>query len=207
MKNKKALGWGELILGTLLILLGIYSFLHPTTALTGAAVVYGIFALVSGVLDIVYYAKLERRTGFGPVFSLVGGILSVAAGPPGPRAPRRGTPRPPPGPPAGGRGRRPAASQRGKRRVDAGAFLPPLVYRPLCGQVGPPAFSADVCRHRLLLLYAGGQLHRLAFRRPDDCKSSGFPDLLRLCDWRLFAPLRAGQPGVRLYTLRSPSLR
>lgn len=80
MKNKKALGWGELILGTLLILLGIYSFLHPTTALTGAAVVYGIFALVSGVLDIVYYAKLERRTGFGPVFSLVGGILSVAAG-------------------------------------------------------------------------------------------------------------------------------
>ena len=80
MKNKKALGWGELILGTLLILLGIYSFLHPTTALTGAAVVYGIFALVTGVLDIVYYAKLERRTGFGPVFSLVGGILSVAAG-------------------------------------------------------------------------------------------------------------------------------
>ena len=80
MKNKKALGWGELILGTLLILLGIYSFLHPTTALTGAAVLYGIFALVSGVLDIVYYAKLERRTGFGPVFSLVGGILSVAAG-------------------------------------------------------------------------------------------------------------------------------
>ena len=71
MKNKKALGWGELILGTLLILLGIYSFLHPTTALTGAAVVCGIFALVSGVLDIVYYAKLERRTGFGPVLSLI----------------------------------------------------------------------------------------------------------------------------------------
>lgn len=182
MKNKKALGWGELILGTLLILLGIYSFLHPTTALTGAAVLYGIFALVSGVLDIVYYAKLERRTGFGPVFSLVGGILSVAAG------------------------------LLLLLNVASGVwmlalFFPPLVYRPLCGQVGPPAFSADVCRHRLLLLYAGGQLHRLAFRRPDDCKSSGFPDLLRLCDWRLFAPLRAGQPDVRLYTLRSPSLR
>ncbi len=80
MRNRKLLGWGELILGVLLILLGIYTFANPATAVTGVTVIYGVFALVTGILDIVYYVKLEQRTGFGPVFSLVGGILSIIAG-------------------------------------------------------------------------------------------------------------------------------
>lgn len=80
MKNRKVLGWGELILGILLILMGIYTFIKPSAAMTGVTVVYGVFAFVTGIMDIVYYVKLEQRTGFGPVFSLIGGILSIIAG-------------------------------------------------------------------------------------------------------------------------------
>lgn len=80
MKNRTALGWGELILGILLIVLGIYTFVNPSSAMTGVTVLYGILAIVTGVIDIVFYAKLEQRTGFGPALSLVSGILSVIAG-------------------------------------------------------------------------------------------------------------------------------
>lgn len=80
MKNQKALGWGELIVGILFIVLGIYTFINPYTVLKGSTIVYGIFSLVTGIMDIVYYVKLEQRTGFAPVLSLVGGIISIIAG-------------------------------------------------------------------------------------------------------------------------------
>lgn len=80
MRSKKTLGWGELILGILLIALGIYSFARPAAALTGVTFLYGILALITGVIDIVFYVKLEQRTGFGPGLSLASGILSVIAG-------------------------------------------------------------------------------------------------------------------------------
>ncbi len=80
MKNKRAVGWIELILGILLIILAIYSFISPATALTGFTLLYGILALITGVVDIVFYVQLERHTGFGPVLSLVSGILSILAG-------------------------------------------------------------------------------------------------------------------------------
>ena len=38
IRNRKLLGIGELILGILLILLGIFTFIRPTAAMTGAAV-------------------------------------------------------------------------------------------------------------------------------------------------------------------------
>jgi len=77
MKKGRALGIVELILGILLILLGLFTFLHPSSVLGGIAAVYGAIALITGIADIVFYAKMERRTGFGPV---VTGILSVIAG-------------------------------------------------------------------------------------------------------------------------------
>ncbi|HJA93064.1 MAG TPA: DUF308 domain-containing protein [Candidatus Eisenbergiella merdipullorum] len=79
MRNRKAFGWAELILGILLCILGIYTFIHPSVGVTGATLLYGIVALVSGIIDIVFYIKLEQRTGFGPALSLVGGILSIIA--------------------------------------------------------------------------------------------------------------------------------
>ena len=80
MRNRKVVGCIELILGILLILLGIYSFVNPISMMAGVTVIYGVFALVTGAADIIYYIRLERRTRFAPVFSLVGGILSVLMG-------------------------------------------------------------------------------------------------------------------------------
>ena len=80
MKNKTAIGWGELILGVLLIILGIYTFINPSAAMTGVTLVYGILALITGIVDIIFYVKLEQRTGFAPALSLVCGILSIIAG-------------------------------------------------------------------------------------------------------------------------------
>lgn len=80
MKRKHGFGWGALIVGILLILLGIYTLVRPERMLTGAVIVYGVIAIVLGVEDIVVYARLARFTGFGPMLSLISGILSVMCG-------------------------------------------------------------------------------------------------------------------------------
>ncbi len=80
MKNRSALGWGELIVGIALIILGAVTFVRPSGALTGIVFVYGILAIVTGISDIVLYVQMEKRTGFGPSLSLVTGILSILAG-------------------------------------------------------------------------------------------------------------------------------
>lgn len=80
MRGRSGFGWLELVIGILLILLGIFTLVNPSLALTGLVVVFGIVALVMGIADIVLYVRVERYTGFGPVVSLVSGILSVMSG-------------------------------------------------------------------------------------------------------------------------------
>ena len=80
MKKRSAFGWSELIIGIVLLLLGIFTFMRPYKALTGIVFVYGILAVITGIADILFYVKVEQRTGFGPAVSLVTGILSLLAG-------------------------------------------------------------------------------------------------------------------------------
>ncbi len=80
MKRRSMLGWGELIVGILLVVFGIYTFVRPSSALTGIVFLYGILAIVTGIMDIAFYVKVEKHTGFGPAVSLVTGILSLIAG-------------------------------------------------------------------------------------------------------------------------------
>lgn len=81
MKRQRSyFGWMELVIGILLVALGIFTFLRPGSALTGAVIFYGILATVTGIADIVFYIRMERYTGFGPAVSLVSGILSVMSG-------------------------------------------------------------------------------------------------------------------------------
>ena len=70
-------GWTELVLGILLTGMGIYSIARPGTALVGVVLVYGLMALATGIADVVFFARIERHTGFGPTLSLVSGVLSV----------------------------------------------------------------------------------------------------------------------------------
>ena len=80
MRRRSRYGWLELIEGILLILLGIYTLVNPGNMIRGVTFVYGILAVITGISDIVFYAKTERYIGFGPTVALVSGILSILAG-------------------------------------------------------------------------------------------------------------------------------
>lgn len=80
MKKYSGFVWMELIVGVLLILLGVYTFLRPGSLLTGIVAVYGLIALITGVHDILSYIRLEKYTGFAPLMSLISGIFSVMCG-------------------------------------------------------------------------------------------------------------------------------
>lgn len=80
MKRRSEFGWTELVVGILLILLGIFTFIRPSSMLTGIVVIYGIIAVITGIEDIMTYVKVEKYTGFGPTISLISGILSVMCG-------------------------------------------------------------------------------------------------------------------------------
>lgn len=71
MRRRSGFGWLELIIGILLIVLGIWTFVDPRNALTGMVFIYGIAAIITGVSDIILYVQSERYTGFGPVISLI----------------------------------------------------------------------------------------------------------------------------------------
>lgn len=80
MRRRSGFGWLEMVIGILLIVLGVFTFANPGFALTGLVALFGVIAIVMGVADIVLYVRVERFTGFGPVVSLISGILSVMSG-------------------------------------------------------------------------------------------------------------------------------
>lgn len=80
MRRRSGFGWLELAIGIILIALGVLAFAKPDLALTSLVFAYGVAAVVMGVADIILYIEVERYTGFGPVLSLIAGILSVMSG-------------------------------------------------------------------------------------------------------------------------------
>lgn len=80
MRKHTPFGWSELLTGILFVLLGIFTFIRPGSALTGLVFLYGILATLTGFADIVFYVKMESHMGVGPTISLVSGILSLLAG-------------------------------------------------------------------------------------------------------------------------------
>ena len=80
MRRRSGFGWLELLIGILLVVLGALALARPDLALSGLVFAYGIAAIAMGIADIVLYIQVEHYTGFGPVISLVSGILSVMSG-------------------------------------------------------------------------------------------------------------------------------
>lgn len=80
MRRRSGFGWLELLVGVLLILLGIYTIINPGHALVGMVFCYGMIATIMGISDILFYIRIERYTGFGPVLSMISGILSIMTG-------------------------------------------------------------------------------------------------------------------------------
>ena len=65
MKRQSDIGWFELIMGLILIILGIVIMRQPVGVLTWIVILCGVIAVISGIGDIVLYVKMERFTGFG----------------------------------------------------------------------------------------------------------------------------------------------
>lgn len=80
MKNFSKFNIIEYIEGLILLVLGVLTFVKPRLMLTGIVFIYGVIAIIMGVVDIVVYIKIEKFTGLGPIISLVSGILSVMCG-------------------------------------------------------------------------------------------------------------------------------
>ncbi len=80
MKNRTGFEWFEFVLGVIMIYLGIRSFLRPNSTLTCMVILYAIAAIITGICDIVFYVKAAQYTGFGPIVSLVSGVVSMMTG-------------------------------------------------------------------------------------------------------------------------------
>lgn len=75
----RALWWVVLLRGVLAIVFGILALVAPAAALTGIAIVYGVYALLDGVSVITYAVEARsRETAWG--WLLVQGVISVLAG-------------------------------------------------------------------------------------------------------------------------------
>ncbi len=80
MKRHTGYGWLELIEGILLMILGVLSIASPSGILRWFTFFYGVMATVTGITDIIFYAKTERYIGFAPCVALITGVLSVITG-------------------------------------------------------------------------------------------------------------------------------
>ena len=125
MRRRSRYGWLELIEGILLILLGIYTLCNPGGMLRGITFAYGFLAVITGISDIVFYAKTERYIGFGPTIALVNF-----------KSPCRTN----------------ASDVPKCRRADYDPASPNLVHRSFCFQIDPHP-SGPSGRKILLLLY------------------------------------------------------
>ena len=70
MKRQSDIGWFELVMGLILIILGIVIMRQPVGVLTWIVILCGLIAVISGIGDIVLYVKMERFTGFGRTRSI-----------------------------------------------------------------------------------------------------------------------------------------
>ena len=80
MRRRSGYGLFELIIGIMLVVLGIFTFIRPGSTLTGIVILYGLVAVITGISDLIFYVRTERYTGFGPAVSLISGIFSIMAG-------------------------------------------------------------------------------------------------------------------------------
>lgn len=57
MRRRSGYGWFELIIGILLVILGVFTFIRPENTLTAIVIVYGLIAVITGISDIIFYVK------------------------------------------------------------------------------------------------------------------------------------------------------
>lgn len=78
--KKAKFGWANLIIGLLLIILGFVSVLQPESNLISLALLFGVVAIVKGVLDIFEAQEYKQLTGSKVTGLTFLGILDVILG-------------------------------------------------------------------------------------------------------------------------------
>ena len=53
MRRRSGYGWFELIIGILLVILGVFTFIRPENTLTAIVIVYGLIAVITGISYIL----------------------------------------------------------------------------------------------------------------------------------------------------------
>lgn len=80
MKRRHAIGWLDLFTGLLFLALGIVILCSPQLAVSGVVTLLGVAALLSGLSDLVFYARASRLGGYASSALLAAGILSALVG-------------------------------------------------------------------------------------------------------------------------------
>lgn len=80
MKHHMRYEIADILVGILMILLGIFTFIRPDGVMTGFIRLYAVIAIFTGICDIIFFVKSERYTGFLPLLALITGSLSVMCG-------------------------------------------------------------------------------------------------------------------------------
>jgi uncharacterized membrane protein HdeD (DUF308 family) len=80
MKEKRVIGWLELIIGVIFLISAFVSFVNPTSALKTFVILFGITAIMKGIGSIVGYFRIKHLSGMGIVLALVTGVLDILIG-------------------------------------------------------------------------------------------------------------------------------
>lgn len=80
MPRRSNFGWFDLMLGILLTVLGLFTIANPSAAFSWLLAGYSIVAIITGIVDILFYCRMRKFAGVSHMFSLATGIISIAAG-------------------------------------------------------------------------------------------------------------------------------
>lgn len=78
--KRSTLGWVEILLGVLMVILGVYTMLNPAESIAAIVIAYAIIAIFSGIVDFIAYYRIQKRGGFGVAMLILSGILNVLVG-------------------------------------------------------------------------------------------------------------------------------
>lgn len=79
-KKKHRVDWGSLLLGILLIITSLIAFKNPASSLLTIVVIFAVFAIVKGILEICIRNRMKNLTGFKIYVPIIVGILDIVVG-------------------------------------------------------------------------------------------------------------------------------
>lgn len=80
MEEKRKINWGSMIIGILFILVSLISFQDPAGNLLAVVVVFAIFAIIKGIMEICVRNRIKKLTGFKIYVPIILGVVDIIIG-------------------------------------------------------------------------------------------------------------------------------